>query len=192
VLTKNNYSNAVTNIKSQLIEFKPGDKIFDVIVPKRNLVFTKYRPAFDAKNISKLSREDFISFLSFKNNCHWTGLERKGRNAATDIEILRSALSILLNENIPIQERIPQATGMVMGMGKAIATSILLVAHPSKYGVWNGTSELALKKLSIFPTERLGIGEKYRVINDTLNRLSTDLAIDLWTLDALWWRYIKT
>ncbi len=128
MLNRADYLNAVSHLKNTLSKFKPGDKIYDQIVPEQRLVLTKYQPVFCSNNISALSQEDYISFLSFKNNCHWTGLERKGRNAAREIEVLRNALSILLNENIPIQERIEKSTKMVMGMGKAIATSILLVA----------------------------------------------------------------
>ena len=76
-------------------------------------------------------------------------------------------------------------------MGKAIATSILLIAYPEKYGVWNGTSEKALRMLQIFPSDRLSNGLKYKAINDVLRRLSTDLEIDMWTIDALWWHFLK-
>jgi len=183
--------NAVAQLKSELLEFKAGNKIYDDIVPWKQHVYIKYQPIFSYDCIPKLSKEDFISFLSFQNNFHWTGLERKGRNAANDLDSLRDALRILLNEKMPIQERLPQSTGMVTGMGKAIATSILLVAYPQKYGVWNGTSEAALKKLFIFPSMRLGGGFRYKAINDLLLQLSSDLVIDLWTLDALWWQLLK-
>jgi hypothetical protein len=191
VLNQESYMNAIVRLKSELSEFKAGNKTYDDIVPCKQHVFIRYQPVFSYESIPKLSKEDFISFLSFKNNCHWTGLERKGRNAANDLELLHDALRILLNEDMPIQERLPQSTGMITGMGKAIATSILLVAYPQKYGVWNGTSEAALKKLFIFPSERLSEGFRYKVINDTLQQLSADLATDLWTLDALWWHLLK-
>ena len=190
MINQTDYLNAVSRLKSEFYEFKDG-KIYNEIVPEQQLVLLKYQPIFSQNGITKLTKEDYLSFLSFKNNCHWTGLERKGRNATHDMESLRDALTILLNDSISISERLPRATAIVTGMGKAIATSILLVAYPQKYGVWNGTSEKALKILQIFPSERLSDGLKYKATNDVFQRLSSDLEIDLWTLDALWWHFLK-
>jgi len=72
---------------------------------------------------------------------------------------------------------------------RQLATSILIVAYPDRYGVWNNTSEAALRQVGLWPVfERgEGIGRRYEKINGLLVRLSSDLEIDLWTLDALWW-----
>lgn len=78
---------------------------------------------------------------------------------------------------------------MVTGFGKAIATGILTVVYPQEYGVWNNTSEAALRQVKLWPdwARGEGVGGRYERINDLLLRLSSDLGIDLWTLDALWW-----
>lgn len=48
-----------------------------------------------------------------------------------------------------------------------------------------------LRDLSIFPSDRQSTGSKYFALNATLKRLSADLGTDLWTLDALWWRFVR-
>jgi len=67
----------------------------------------------------------------------------------------------------------------------------LLVAHPDRYGVWNSTSEGGLKGLKLWPAFERGesFGSRYAKINELLLRLSADLEVDLWTLDALWYGY---
>jgi hypothetical protein len=82
-----------------------------------------------------------------------------------------------------------QRIGQVTGMGTAVATAILFVAYPTKYGVWNSTSEGGLKALNLWPHFERGesVGERYVKVNQILNKVSSDLGIDLWTLDMLWW-----
>lgn len=73
-------------------------------------------------------------------------------------------------------------------MGTAIATGILHVAYPERYGVWNGTSQGEMKKLGLWPEFEYGatIGQKYQRVNGILLELAEELDTDLWTLDALW------
>lgn len=79
--------------------------------------------------------------------------------------------------------------GPTHGMGKAIVTAILHVAYPSRYGVWNATSEVGLKHIGQWPHFDRGVslGQKYVAVNELLVRLARDLDIDLWTLDTLLW-----
>ena len=183
------HAKVLRDLRAVLDGFKPGQKTYDDIVASRDQVFARYRPIFTSGHIPSLSSEEFTSFLYVENNRHWSGLYRKGRGAAADMEKLRQALGLLLDEGRPIRERFPEALGMVMGFGKGIATGILTVAYPDKYGVWNNTSEAALRKISLWPKleKGEGIGGRYEKVNNLLLRLSSDLGIDLWTLDALWW-----
>src|SRR5207249_3184628 len=103
-------------------------------------------------------KDEFISFLYFENNRHWSGLHRQGFRAAADMGKLRQALGILLDEDRPIRDRFPEALGMVSGFGKASATGILMVAYPDKYGVWNNTSEAALRQVGLWPNLEKGEG----------------------------------
>jgi hypothetical protein len=189
VASEAEYSKVLGELRSALVRFKPGQKVYDEIVATRDQVFAKYRPIFSPEHVPSLTKEEFTSFLYFENNRHWSGLYRQGLGAAGDIERLRGSLAILLNERRPIRERFPEALSMVSGFGKAIATGILTVAYPEKYGVWNNTSEAGLRQVGLWPNfERgEGVGGRYEQINSLIVRLSSDLGIDLWTLDALWW-----
>jgi hypothetical protein len=192
-MSEEKYTKAVSDLRSVIVRFKPGNQTYDDIVGTREDVFARYRPIFSPDHISNLSKEEFTSFLYSENNHHWSGLYRHGLGAANDMNTLRQALAALLDENRPIQERFPQALNMVTGFGKAIATGILTVAYPDKYGVWNNTSEAALRQAGLWPSFERGedIGRRYEKINDLLVRLSSDLEIDLWTLDALWWSLLE-
>lgn len=184
-----NYGKALGELRVVLVQFKPGQETYDQIVGTREQVFARYRPIFSTEHIASLSRDEFTSFLYWENNKHWSGLYRKGLGAAADMNRLRQALGILLDESSPIRERFPEALGMVTGLGKAIGTGILTIAYPDKYGVWNKTSEAALRQVGLWPNldKGEGLGGRYEKINGLLRRLSSDLAIDLWTLDAMWW-----
>jgi hypothetical protein len=157
------------------------------IVAKREEVLDRFGPIF--RDSLKLTRQDYLDFLSFKHNHHWTGLERLGRRATDDMDNLREAIGLLIDETKPISERFDTAFSMVRGAGAATLTPILLVAHPDRYGVWNGTSEPEMRERGVWPTFTYGAseGEKYEIINSVLLQLARDLNVDLWTLDALWW-----
>ncbi len=55
-----------------------------------------------------------------------------------------------------------------MGFGKGIATGILTVAYPEQFGVWNNTSEAALRQVGLWPNllKGEGIGGRYEKINN--------------------------
>lgn len=157
------------------------------IVSKREQVLTRFGPIF--RDPQRLTRQDYLDFLSFKHNCHWTGLERLGRQAADDMDTLKEAITLLVDESKPILERYDTTVSMVRGAGAATLTPILLLAYPDRYGVWNGTSEPEMRDRGVWPTFTSGAsdGQKYEAINSVLIQLARDLNVDLWTLDALWW-----
>jgi len=173
----------------------PKETEFQAIVNARDEVLAHYQPIFSPDRLSNLTLEDFSSFLYFENNKHWTGLHRHVGKLTADMNALRQALAILLSENRPIVERFDEVVGasMVRGLGKGLATAILLIAYPDRYGVWNNTSEAALKQMGIWPKFDKGmtIGQRYAVINDLLKELSSELGVDLWTLDVLFWGIVK-
>jgi len=160
------------------------------IVQGRDVVLARYQPIFSAAEIKRLTQDQFKSFLIFENNRHWTGLNRKGSRACQDIAALRKALALLLDDSKPLDQRMNKVADEVPGMGKALITAILLVSYPAKYGVWNGTSEAALKMLKVWPQFDRGatFGARYIAVNQTLHQLAKDLSTDLWTLDALFFR----
>jgi hypothetical protein len=183
------YNKVLGELRAILARLKPGQDTYDEIIANRDQVFAKYRPIFSTDHVPNLAKEEFTSFLYFENNCHWSGLYRKGLLAAVDMDRLRKALGVLLDEGAPIQKRFPLALDTVAGLGKATATGILTVAYPDVYGVWNNTSEGALRKVGLWPStdKGEGIGARYAKVNGLLARLRSDLGTDFWTLDALWW-----
>jgi hypothetical protein len=102
---------------------------------------------------------------------------------------LRETLAVLLDESRPLANRYNEAVSRIKGFGKALATAILLVSSPDKYGVWNNTSENALRQVGLWQEFVKGKtpGQQYEDINQLLKQISNDLKIDLWTLDALMW-----
>jgi len=183
----------ISALRATLAKFRPGNPVYDEIVGTRDAVFARYRPIFSVGHIPSLTYDEFTSFLYFENNHHWSGLYRQGLGAATDMPLLRASLAVLLDESRPIRERFPEALGMVKGMGKAIATGILTVAYPDRYGVWNNTSEAAMRQAGIFPAFEKGDGPggRYERINQVLLEIAGALEVDLWTLDALWWYILE-
>jgi hypothetical protein len=186
------YQTGRGRLRELLATLKPGIKAYEDIIAPRDRVLARYGTVFAAANLENLTAEEFKTFLYFENNRHWTGLYRKGWRACEDMPNLRRALALLLDETGPVTKRLDKAIDMVPGMGRALATAILLVTNPTTYGVWNNTSEEAMRQLSLWPTFSRGdsFGEKYVKVNEVLLRIVQDLSTDLWTLDSLWWVHL--
>ena len=152
-------------------------------------VLARFQPVFSPDHVSGITEDEFRSFLLDKNNHHWSGLHRSGSRMCSDMPALRKSLALLVDETLSLADRLDRATAVVSGMGKNIASAILLVAHPDRYGVWNNRSEANMKRLGIWPDFDRGesFGNRYEKVNQVLLQLRDALAIDLWTLDYLWW-----
>lgn len=187
------YQQALGKLREKLATIKQGNKIYGEIVLPKDRVFARYQPVFSLNHIEQLGEDEFRSFLYFENNRHWSGLYRKGLQASSDMNLLRQGLKELLDDNKPIARRFTQSINMVPGLGKALASAILTVTYPDKYGVWNNTSESGIRALDIWPEFPRGasIGERYEIINDVLTSIASDIGTDLWTLDALWWSFLS-
>lgn len=183
-----NYNLAIDRFRKILKdpEMKQGMRY---VIESRDAVLARYHPVFKPENITTLSEEDFRSFLYFENNRHWSGLYRHVTSLCEDMVALRESLAILLDTSQPLARRYDEAVGRIHGFGKALATAILMVAYPDQYGVWNNTSEGALKTVALWGEYVRGRtpGQQYEQINKLLINLAKDLEIDLWTLDALMW-----
>lgn len=187
------YKSAVAALRAVLANVR--DEEIVTIIGAKEEVIARYRPVFSPDNVGQLTEEEFKGFLLFKNNRHWTGLQRQGGAMCEDMSRLRKGLRILVDESRPIAERLdqlfPKSGGTyVKGLGKAVATAILQIMHPEKYGVYNGTSESGMARLNLLPDFDRGapLSDRYAMINQILLGLAEELGIDLWTLDALWWR----
>lgn len=182
------YEQALGKLRGALSEAQSHTN-FKNVTSNRDIVLARYHPAFQFDTILQLSEETFRSFLYIENNHHWSGLYRKALKLCENMPALRSALATLLNPTLPLAGRWNKSIRNLRGLGKALATAILIVSSPNEFGVWNNTSERALRILNIWPNFSRGSlsGEKYEIINQLLNHLAMDLGIDLWTLDALMW-----
>ena len=164
-------------------------------IDDRDRVLAEYGRLFHPDNLPTLTAEDFKGFLLYENNRHWQSIHRQGKKLVSDMDRLRNALAILLDESQPISKRLDRmepANGPkpVPGIGKAVLTPILHVVYPDKYGVWNSISESAMTRLRLWPPfgRGYGFGAQYAAVNTVLVGVADRLATDLWTLDSLWWR----
>ena len=84
----------------------------------------------------------------------------------------------------PIEERYDYTIRHVSGMGRAVATAILLVMFPREIWGVDTTSEAGIKTLDLWPRFDRGEseGRRYVKINAILLRLCRELGVDLWTL----------
>jgi hypothetical protein len=187
------YQRALGKLQEVSRRVQSGDPFYHQFIDAQDQVLAQYQPMFSQEYIPNLTKEEFHSFLLFKNNRHWTGLHRLGSRICENMEKLRQALLLLLDESVPIERRLTEAVDMVPGMGRAVATGILLITHPQKYGVWNNTSEGGLKAVDLWPSFERGktLGERYSQINAILTQLAEDLGTDLWTLDMFWYELLS-
>ena len=187
---------ALGQLRGILGRIKAGeDEELSPMVGAKEEVLRKYQRVFSDENLPNLTKEDFLGFLRIKNNRHWDGIHRYGRTITKDMDALREALRTLLDESRPLRERLdelrpPSGKGRIKGLGPATFTPILFVRNPEKYGVFNETSKAALKRVGLWPdvARSAPFSEQYFKVNELLLDLAKELGIDLWTLDALWWR----
>ncbi len=151
-------------------------------------VVGRFGTAFAPANLASLTPSTLEAFLYYENNRHWKGIYRHKRKLLADFEATRRAIGVLVDEHLPLAERFDRALAAVPGLGRAVATAILLVVYPDRYGVWNRITEESLARLGLLPTFPRGApaGQRYQAINEQLNALAETLGLDLWALDALW------
>lgn len=165
------------------------------MIRDRDAVHRRYGRLFHPDNLGALRADDFTGFLYYENNRHWWGIHRHQARLVSDMDRLRHGLTVLTDEATPIAKRLnwlmPRSGPRpVPGLGKAVATPVLHVVYPERYGMWNAIAESAMNRLELWPSSRRGsgLGEHYVAVNDVLARCAAELGADLWTLDALWWR----
>jgi hypothetical protein len=142
---------------------------------------------FSPKGIATLTRQDMSGFLSYQQNHRWREISKD--DVTKDMDRLRAALSVLIDESRPVAERLVEIEPgrgplAVPHLGKAKLTPILLVSRPKQYGVWNDYSERAIRGMSLYP-EVAGFGAQYAAFNDVLVRLAAEYRVSLWWLDII-------
>ena len=185
--------NAVSEIRPVLrrILTDPDEEIAFTLNAKEEVV-ARYQPIFLPEYVGSITEEEFKSFLLYRNNHHWKGFQRLGGYVTQDMDLLREALTILVNEELPIEVRLeqllPKKGTMVPRLGRAILTAILLVTYPDRFGALNKITEGGLRLVGIWPQFERGasFAQRYVEVNEILLRLASSLECDLWTLDAIW------
>jgi hypothetical protein len=158
-------------------------------------VISKYGNMFNPKNIDNLTIEDFRSFLNIKNNKHWRSLERLGHAITDDLGKLKNTLKILLDETIPIEERIRRirdknSNDYHKWFGSAYYTPILLVVYPKKYPVINEIVKDALQKTGLYPNyDSKPEWRAYAEVIPKIQQLAEQYHLSLWQIDSVWWKY---
>jgi len=92
-----------------------------------------------------------------------------------DKKKFRDTIKYLFDETIDVKERVNQVlkgSHRIKGMGKALATSLLMDYKPEKYSLWNNKSDLGFSVLgwNIYES-RDQVGLAYQKVLDALNRL---------------------
>jgi len=145
---------------------------------------------FSPKGVATLTKQDMTGFLSFQQNRRWREISKE--DVTADMPRLRTALAVLINEDLSIAERLDslepgRGPKAVPHLGKAKLTPILLVTNPRRYGVWNDYSERALNGMGLFPDFAAGdhLGAQYQAVNEVLLGLAAEYKLSLWRLDII-------
>lgn len=161
-------------------------------IEERIEAYNSYRHKFSPTQIQNLRREDFYYFLTPSGNKSWTNLQRRCKQAASDMQKLKTVLLHLQKENTPVEVRlndVPRGGKFyVKGFGRNLATGLLHIFDSKKYGVWNSRSHKVLNHLDRLPYISSNFGESYVRFNSELIKFADELKITLTHLDAfLWW-----
>jgi hypothetical protein len=145
---------------------------------------------FSPKGVASLTKQDVTGFLSFAQNKRWREISKE--DVTADMERLRAALAVLVDESRPVAERLNalepgRGELAVPQLGKAKLTPMLLVHEPKRYGVWNDYSERALRGMGLMPAAAEGarLGDQYAAVNEVLGRLAAEYRVTLWWLDII-------
>ncbi len=135
----------------------------------------------DAEKIERINDDDLkANFLEYFN----TGAGRHGFNAiyrdriVRDIRRFREVMKFLLDESVPIQKRLndildSNGKHRLEGIGKGLATSMLMDVNPQKYSTWNNKTNMGLEALGLTPSFARGDdkGTQYKKVMDVLNNI---------------------
>jgi len=173
---------------SQLLSNWLTQKPVEVAAQKAAL--EHYGKFFHPDNLGNVTQETFRAFLVFKNNKHWANIQRQP-NIYADMDRLRKALAVLLDETTPIQDRLDKIMDKnrglyIKGLGRAVLTPILMCVYPDKYAVYNRISEEGLTRLGrskAKPTD--SFGKRYVAINEACRQIADEIKQPLSLVDSM-------
>lgn len=93
-----------------------------------------------------------------------------------DIGKFRRTIQHLLDETVPVEKRLDavlQGPYQIDGLGKAVATHLLMASAREKYCLWNNKTEAGLQVLGLLPKfdRGSGDGERYLKIREAVGNL---------------------
>lgn len=95
-----------------------------------------------------------------------------------DIKKFREAMKFLLDESIPLKERLNEVSNMngkyhIEGIGSGLATSILMDLDPQKYVTWNNRTNMGLEVLVLRPqfTQGDDWGTRYEKVMEVIRHI---------------------
>jgi len=161
---------------------------------EREQAYNSFSPHFKQDNLKNMEAVShaYGRWLSASNNKSWTNLQRRGSEARDQPTKLCKLLSFIQQEMVPIEKRVQKGLAgkyKVDGIGKGILTGLLHTMYPEKYGVWNGSTIKAFKKLDIiiplmYSTKQ---GRTYVRINAVLHDMASRLDTNLTYVDGFMW-----
>ena len=165
-----NYDKALQQVRDSLGLLETDETVGQIKAAKDDVI-SRYQPIFAGIGSGAFPEAEFRGFLRFNNNKHWSGLHRQEKSLSFDLGALQKALSKLADKSTDVAGRLDYAVSSVKGMGKGLATAILLILEPDTYGVWNSTSEAGLKAVEMWPKFDRGasLGTRYVQINQNLS-----------------------
>ena len=98
------YQSALVKLREINSSLEKDQEIHNIVKSKSE-VLVRFQPIFSPDNLPILSEQDFKDFLLFKNNKHWNLLFFFGAKICSDMESLRNALMLLVDESKSIEER---------------------------------------------------------------------------------------
>lgn len=159
------------------------------------------RKKLSPKSLTKLTADGFADILLDWDRNRWRGVARLTgrltspkawgpvRRALVELTDNRRSLGTRLDKLRPAKDSPP-----VPHLSQAVITAFLHLHSPSRYCVWNGTSEAGLQALGLWPHFDRGMtfAEKYMLINSAVITCSRQTGLSLPVLDVLWYQAVQT
>jgi hypothetical protein len=143
----------------------------------------RWRAWVDPSRINSLTDDELKGyFLQYFNE----GAGRHPFNAiyrdriVRDMKRFRSTMLFLLDESLEVTQRLngvleAGGTHHIQGIGKGLATSLLMDLDPNKYATWNNKTEMGLESLGRMPEFDRGDanGQKYAKVLEELKSMKS-------------------
>lgn len=170
-------------------KFAPNSELRQI----ENSTKQKYGSIFNSDHIGSITWEEFADFYENQDGERypWRGLNRNTKALKENFSKVRQALKYILDEELDLNERLnavaSQDGGLkVKGLSSSVLSTILMLAYPKKYSVYNdSTTEVINKMLPDSKFERGNFYKKYPEFNSIANEISVKSDISLWELNWL-------